>query len=296
MPYQPAPPPRRGAPPPVVVGSGVIRVGDPAAFLIAEDVSDYTQGYETAVAGGGIRSGTWWWRQGWFEGNKGLPKRVLEVGYPAPAAPQFAPVTPGEVANYDAGYVVGQSGSTEPGVAEWWWKYGRQDGKAGRPKFGLVPNTIPPMFPIVLEPAPRATPGDIALKYPVYELLPLLFGKRIPYDLAVNIEKYSQFPVPGNLGALGSIVSWGISFEIIENSPFDDDEGYGIGGPNGRLARYIRRLADAGKIDPNPARYGLPAWVGTYRKRGQVRILSRRELEAIGVLDTLFEIGPPLDL
>lgn len=294
MAFFPAPAPRpgsggRGAP---VVGGGVVKATEPTAFLNADDANDYQQGYDYGASGAALRPGTWWFRQGWFEANQKLPRRTLAVGFPAEPYRQLAPVEPEEVALYEQGYADGLAGSTVPGPPEWWYKYGRADGRYKRPKFGLIAGQPPPLFPIVLDVAPAPTPGQLAVKWPVFELAASWWGRRIPYDFAVQVERFNA-ELPGLPGALLPFVQAGISFDFLDGSPFeDDDEGYGIGGPNGRLAREISRLANLGKINPNPNFYGLPAWVGAYRKRGAVRILSALELKALGLYEDLLRLVP----
>lgn len=295
MPTQAAPGPRAGSigGAPVV---GVLMPGEPAALLIAEDLADFAQGYETAAAGGAPRDGTWWFREGWNTAAARRPRLDLVAGYPVPGYQPLTPLTAREVALYRQGWTDGNAGSTVAGPKEWWYKYGRADGRAFRPLLPLVPDVPPPPFPRSVEVPQRLEPGELALQWPVVELVAKIFGKRVPYDRAIALEKLPfeklAASVLGQLApiiALGSLIPDFTEFEFVGGGPLDEEEGYGLAGQNGRLARLIRKEADKGALSPNPERYGLPAWVGARLSNGKIRVLSAGELRKLGLFEDLVQ-------
>lgn len=296
MPYQPPPPPRPGSSGAGAPAGGIIRPGEQFHMLIAEDIADYDQGYNAGANGDPLDTRTpWWWREGWQQAVAKRPKLTLVYGQLAPAIQPLASVNAIEVANYKTGYKAGETGSTAAGPNEWWFKYGRADGKAKRGELGLVVDQPPPPFPRYVEAAPSVPPGAMAIRWPVYEVAADLFGRRIPYDSAVRLEQLPVDRLVANqqLGGIVPVVATLalalVRFELIGGGPLDDEEGYGLAGPNGRLAKYIRRLADEGRINPNPNTYGLPAWVGARLKSGRIRILSAAELRRLGLYDQLLD-------
>lgn len=294
MPYQPPPPPRTT--PGGAYAGGIIRPGEPFVMLIDSDITDYEAGYQAGAAGDPPNDRTpWWRREGWQQAVAKRPKLTLTYGQLAPTFAALAPVKAEEVAYYEQGYRDGEMGSTVPGPDQWWYKYGRADGKAKRGRFPLVADQPPPPFPRFVDAAPPVPPGAQAIRYPVFELAANILGRRVPYDVAVRLEQLpiEQLPTQTQLGGIVPIAATLlvalVNFDLIGGGPLDEEEGYGLAGKNGRLARYIKRLADRGAINPNPNAYGLPAWVGARLKSGRIRILSALELRRIGVYEQLLE-------
>lgn len=118
-------------------------------------------------------------------------------------------------------------------------------------------------------------PRDTA-KY--YELSSKVFGKLVPYDVAVSLER-----LPSG-GLLDVIKAVGVDFQILGDDPGEQREGYRLSGPNGRIAAQVRRDIAAGDVDPFPQHYGLSGWVMARLKNGRLKYIGRAELERLGLL------------
>ena len=112
-----------------------------------------------------------------------------------------------------------------------------------------------------------------------------LFGKRVPLDFAVNLERREA----GDWLILG--LQLGTSIRVIGQDPRDARRGYGLSRPGGAIARRVAQLVSAGQLPADP-RYLIPPrgplsnWYGARTSTG-VRLLFLNDLNQLGVkLDT----------
>jgi len=176
---------------------------------------------------------------------------------PAPSPGEmFANPTPKDIQDYLDGYAEGRA---NPYVApnmqygRWYW-LGMADGQKGVP-----PRLVPPGSPL-----PRVL-------YLELYFLNKLTGRGVPYDDVVRWSRIGPF--------FAGFFDW----ELLGLAPGQSRDGFRLSGPNGPIARYVADLAAKGDLNPDPRMYGLTAFVATRGKRN-IRFLSRKELEQIGVL------------
>lgn len=185
---------------------------------------------------------------------------------PPPAPPPPPPgalgtPTADDIRSYLAGY---EAGKADPLVAPdgrygRWYQLGMEDAQQGRPA----------RFTRTGSPPPGVRPGNVL--YLELYFMSTITRRGVPYDEVVRWTRIGPF--------FAQFFDW----ELLGLAPGQSRDGFRLSGPNGPIARYVADLAAKGEISPNPRTYGLTAFVATRGKRN-VRFVSRRELEQIGVL------------
>lgn len=264
-----------GAPPPAVVQN----------FLTADDVNDYLSGYATAKDGAPRKPGTWWYNEGFEEASRSLPAANLVAGAVAPGGPKYAPISATDYSEYQTAYAA----KIASPVAGYWGRQAALEAQVGVPQQPLTVGQPPPAFPGPW--APRPGPPIVAsplLSSPCVELLATEFGVKVPYDVAAVVGRLAQ----SSPGLIPVILGAGAQFRFLGDAPGDQTQGYRLSGPNGPIARKVARDVAAGRYSPFPAKYLLPAWVGTHMRDGSIKMLGRGELQSLGLYDQLLDLYP----
>jgi hypothetical protein len=146
----------------------------------------------------------------------------------------------------------------------------------------------PNVPPVIVQPPPLVTPPPI-IGYPVpvlyqpgfLEVSATLFGKPVPLDFAVNLERREA----GDWLILG--LQFGTSIQVLGQDPRDARRGYKLSGPGGSIARRVAQYVAERRLpaDPRylpPPRGPLPNWYGARTSTG-VRLLFLNDLNQLGV-------------
>jgi hypothetical protein len=163
-----------------------------------------------------------------------------------------------------------------------------EDFRAGRPplidpnggpdvgKIVRVAVPVPPPPPVVNQPPPPITPAPPLVTAKVFEVCAFtVFGMRLYIDQAYRFLKSGT--------KVSLVVSSLVSIEVLGNGIRRNRNGFELGGQNGPIADRISRAARAGRINPNPRNYDMPAWYGAQTSTG-IRLFNHDELSNLGLL------------
>jgi hypothetical protein len=133
-----------------------------------------------------------------------------------------------------------------------------------------------------VQPPPLPTPAPALVQARVFEVCAFtIIGTRIYLDQAYRFLKSGT--------KVSLLVSSLVSIEVLGNGIRRNRNGFELGGQNGPIADRIARAARAGRINPNPRNYDMPAWYGAQTSTG-IRHFNHDELSSLGLLksDNLF--------
>lgn len=243
-------------------------------------------------------------RQGIEDALDGKSPQVGVITDYTPTSAQIAPVPVGDLNRRN--YLIGYKGAQQEGydvfhtryvqrqgstpLLEWqtWLFQGMEDFRAGRPplidpnggpdvgKIVRVAVPVPPPPPVVNQPPPPITPAPPLVTAKVFEVCAFtVFGMRLYIDQAYRFLKSGT--------KVSLVVSSLVSIEVLGNGIRRNRNGFELGGQNGPIADRISRAARAGRINPNPRNYDMPAWYGAQTSTG-IRLFNHDELSNLGLL------------
>ncbi|MFO0580543.1 MAG: hypothetical protein U1A78_41760 [Polyangia bacterium] len=152
-----------------------------------------------------------------------------------------------------------------------------------------TPTPNPNVPPVIVQPPPVITqpppvigyPGPVLYQPGFLEVAATLFGKPVPLDFAVNLERRPA----GDWLILG--LQFGTSIQVLGQDPGDRRRGYRLSGAGSGIATRVAQLVAARQLPPDP-RYLPPPrgplfnWYGARTSTG-VRLLFRNDLNQLGV-------------
>ena len=260
----------------------------------AQDVADYVAGVTAAQDGGPLRPAPYVFRLGWYDA-KANKIRAVSVGTILDGSwgALSAPTSAADAELYRLGYLNLPSGEAR----EFWYRVGRWEATNGI-RIRLIPVGLPGPLPGSgagpggMSPPgggnPPRAPQRVRSEVLYLELYCTIAGRRSYYDQVVDIDGW----ISGNplISAVASFLRV-VRFQFLGDAPGEDRQGYRLSGEDGPIAQEVARLVAAGMTPPNPAFWGLPAWVGTATSRGRFRLLGREEIAALDLLPQLYRIA-----